>query len=299
MITGIFVLMSVVLYLIRFSLNVSTPHLNSSQVQILAMLVVFALADKYLFHMLKEEELKGWGYDYFGDKLIAVLSSMAFFIALVIFDKATFIYVMASFSVVIACLAYGHVRSAQATVIKREARAAKVSPYHAGILVKDMKRERLMEIVESMKSDNKVGTAILRVSSLGSNGYIISFPEGVSIDTFMDTVFELWDIDDASESVYEFGDRDVTGYYKFIEGENEGRMFMFTCGAEFEFNIVDEQGVSYDIHTPRLRFLRFFRREATRFVRAENKSVEFIPVDLKETISKGAVIKQVRIENLF
>ena len=72
---------------------------------------------------------------------------------------------------------------------------------------------------------------------------------------------------------------------------------MFTCGSEYDFSIVDSQGISYIDDAPRKRLFRLFRKNTYHFVPTAKTGQDFIPFDLKDAITRGAVVKQIIIES--
>jgi hypothetical protein len=293
---GIFILMTAMLFLFRFKLDVRTQHFSSPQLQAIFSLIVCALTYKTLSYFGKEDNIEEKGYNYFGDYIIKLLPITSFFVALGIENKVTWLCVMAFLIVIFFCLAYGHVRAVDAAIERVEARKKHMSPFLSGILVNHMGREQLLKIIELMKSEEKEETVIMRVSSTGADEWVLSFPQGVSIDSFMDAILEIClDVDEKNQVEYPSGNHGVRGYYQFIEGPMEGKMTMFTCEEEYDFKIVDEQGVNYIDVTTRKRLFRAFRKSTPRFVETDKKCEVFIPVNLKEIINNGKVIKQIRI----
>ena len=297
-IPGVFILMLALLYLVRFKMGINIPaYIKDHKAMAILMVLVLVLFSKWLNYLISEKELTNTEYRYFGDWIIYYLQFIAFFTGLAVENKTTWLCVMSSFLVVVICLAYGHVRAVDAATRKRETKKQKLSPYLSGIKVGGLHKEQLMKIVESMKSDGD-NTTVLRASSLGNDEWMVSFPQGVTIDGFMDALLGICMGIDEVNHPEEYSDSyDVTGYYQFIEGELDGKVFMFTCGNEYDFTIVDSQGVSYVDSAPKKRLFRFLRKNTYHFVPTGKTGQDFIPFDLKDAITRGAVVKQIKIEN--
>ena len=297
-ISGVFLLMSALLYVMRFIIGIIIPeYLRDHKAMAILMVLVLVLFSKWLNYLINKKDLTNTEYRYFGDWVIYSLLFIAFFTGLAVENKNTWICVMGSFLVVATCLAYGHVRAVDAAVRKKEMKIKKSSPFLSGIKVGSLNKEQLMKIVESMKSDGD-NTTVLLASSLGDDEWVVSFPQGVSIDGFMDVLLEIcMGIDEANHPEEYSESYDVTGYYQFIDGKLDGKMLMFTCEKEYAFNIVDSQGISYIDGAQRKRFFSILRKINHHFVPTGKTGQDFIPFDLKEAIIRGAVVKQIKIEN--
>lgn len=297
-IPGVFILMLALLYVVRFIMGINvSAYLRDHKAMAILMALFLVLFSKWLNYLINEKDLTNTEYRYFGDWIIYYLLFIAFFSGLAVEHKTTWLCVMSSFLVIVSCLAYGHVRAVAAAVRKKEMKKKKLSPFLSAIKVGSLGKEQLMKIVESMKSDGD-NTTILRASALGNDKWVVSFPQGVSIDGFMDVLLEIcMGIDDANGTGEYSESYDVTGYYQFIDGELDGKLFMFTCGDEYDFTIVDSQGVSYVDSAPKKSLFRFFRKNTHHFVPMGKTGQDFIPFDIKEALTRGAVVKQIKIEN--
>ena len=141
---------------------------------------------------------------------------------------------MTALIITLALLSRGHDHAVDSTFKKLLEKKKHFSPFLSGILVDRMREDQLLKLVESLKDDDE--TTILRVSKLGEDKWVLSFPIGIKIGSFMDLILAL-----------------------YLE--------------------IDEDNPS--------------------FTQIENKGEVYIPINLQETISKGAVIKQVKIDNSF
>ena len=298
-IIGVCFLMTALFFIFKFGLNVTTQHLDKDGVQVFLSSIVCVLTFYSLSHIVREKEIEGSGYRFWGDFFIQILPFIALVASASIDNRLSWLCAMTAFIGIQACLAMGHDHAVDAAVKRKEEKKERASPFLSGILISNMQREQLLRIVESMRSFDKDETTIMRVSSLGKDEWVLSFPQGVSIDSFLDTILGVClDIDDKNHIEYSSGNHNVVGYYQFVEGPMDGKLLMFTCEEEYEFKIIDSQGTCYKDTSPRKRHLRILRKKKARFTPTDNNGLVFIPVNLKDIINKGSVIKQVRISNL-
>ena len=214
-ISGVCFLMTVLFFIFKFGLNVTTQHLDKDRVQVFLSSIVCVLTFYSLSHIVREKEIEGSGYRFWGDFFIQILPFIALVASASIDNRLSWLCAMTAFIGIQACLAMGHDHAVDAAVKRKEEKKERASPFLSGILISNMQREQLLRIVESMRSFDKDETTILRVSSLGKDEWVLSFPQGVSIESFLDTILGVClDIDDKNHIEYSSGNQNVVGYYQ-------------------------------------------------------------------------------------
>ena len=294
-IIGAFLLVVTFLYPLRF-LGAVSDH----KTQGILLFAVSILGHWVLAYLLKEPNVDKVGFRYAGDGFISFLPLLAMLVSIMTDNRVIWLCSMAVSAAIIAVLAHGHVRAVNAAIQRAEAKKKNFSPFLAGIFVSNMNKELLLKIVDPMKSEEKEATTTLRISSSGTNEWVLSFPQGVSVEAFMDTILGIClDIDLENHIEYPTGNHGVIGYYQFIDGPMEGKTVMFICGEEYEFAIVDNDDICYTDTTRRRRWSHLFRKQTLPFTQTTDNGTEYIPINLPERISKGSVLKQIRIDDPF
>lgn len=291
---GFFILLIALLFWFKYDLDASDQHLNKNAFRGSLSLISSLLVYYVFLFTVREKEIKERVYT-LGDKVICLYPFIAFFSSAAINDKTTWLCVMTALIITLALLSRGHDRAVDSTFKKLLEKKKHSSPFLSGILVDRMREDQLLKLVESLKDDDDE-TTILRVSKLGEDKWVLSFPIGIKIGSFMDLILALYLEIDENNPSHNHG---VTGYYTFIDGPLEGRVVMITCEEDCVFKFIDNQNISYTDANPHKRRFRLFMKNRTSFTQIENKGEVYIPINLQETISKGAVIKQVKIDNSF
>lgn len=194
---------------------------------------------------------------------------------------------------IIALLEYWGQRIITKRVEKLKHNKKEVSPYLSSIIVKGIEANALLSSLAVNKCvDDGPQTRQVLISVLDKNDWVISFPDGVSIDMFLDIMTNLfWDNSDGSNI-------GMTGYYRSIEGLFDDKLTMIKYDEHGDFIMVNSSGVNYEMIVTKNRKL-FFTHLHSSFVPTAETKLQFEPFDIEYTVRHTRQYKSIRIKDDF
>lgn len=173
---------------------------------------------------------------------------------------------------------------------KETSRRAKSSPYLSVILVENTSKGEINGVIRELETDDKSRYKKLLLSQSGDNDWLISFPDGVSFETFMDVMQDVYlgTVD---------GTRlELTGYFNSMDALfGDGRIMMkYTLDEGFIY--ADSTGANY---VGKYQRKSIFSRKRMVFIPIEDRRLDYIPLDIESVIKKSRHVKRICIDDSF